>query len=87
MFGFGISLGPIVWLYIPEILPSQKGVSLASLHLFFWASIVGLVFPTIVDGIGLNGAFMMFTGLNCLSLLFIIVFIKETKGKTIQEID
>ena len=34
-FAFGMSLGPIVWLYLPEILPNE-GVSLVAL--FNWVN-------------------------------------------------
>ena len=43
-FAFGVSLGPVVWFYIPEILPA-KGISIAVFINWMSALIIGLCFP------------------------------------------
>lgn len=42
---FGMSLGPIVWMYMPEIVPF-KAVSLASSFNWLCSAILGLFFDT-----------------------------------------
>jgi hypothetical protein len=86
ILGFGLSLGPIVWLYLAEILP-PKGTSLAGLHLFLWATIVAIIFPFMKESLGIFGCFYLFSGLSFLGLIFILIYVKETKGKNNKEID
>lgn len=44
VFGFSISLGPIVWSYIAEILPA-KGNVITTIYNLFLCSSTGLLFP------------------------------------------
>ena len=48
LFSFGISLGPIAWIYEPEILP-EKGVSLAGFAHWLFCVLVVFVSPIIID--------------------------------------
>lgn len=43
-FSFGMSLGPIVWIYIAEILP-DKGVGIAVFTNWMCVLVIGLFFP------------------------------------------
>ena len=86
IFGFGISLGPIVWLYLPEILP-EKGVSIAALIVWLFTAIIGYVFPLAKDKFKIQGTFLFFTVCSIASLIFIIVVVKETKGKSSEELE
>lgn len=47
---FGLSLGPVVWLYIPEIV-SPKIVPFSTLSNWISASMVILLFPIITDDV------------------------------------
>lgn len=51
MFSFGISLGPIVWIYNAEILP-EKGVALATIVNWISAFIIGLGLPPLASILG-----------------------------------
>lgn len=86
MFSFGISLGPIVWLYLPEILP-EKGVSLAALANWVFCGIIGLCFPMVKETINIQGTFLIFLCCCCAGLLYMMFFVKETKGKSAEEIE
>lgn len=85
MFSFGLSLGPIVWVYLPEILPA-KGVSLAVLANWVGCGIIGVGFPIVEKIIQIQGTFVVFLGCCIAATIFFFFFIKETKGKTAEEI-
>lgn len=86
MFGFGLSLGPVVWLYLPEILP-EKGVSIAALANWVGCLIIGLCFPIVKDAIKIQGTFLIFLACCVASLIYIALWVKETKGKSGEEIE
>lgn len=83
--GFGFSLGPIVWLYIPEVLP-DIGIGIAVLANWVTATIVVQTFTILYAALG-NYSFWIFFGFCLVGLLFLIVFVKETKDKTPLEIE
>mmetsp|Transcript_12053 Transcript_12053/g.19011 ORF Transcript_12053/g.19011 Transcript_12053/m.19011 type:complete len:87 (+) Transcript_12053:1094-1354(+) len=82
MFGFGISLGPIVWLYLPEILP-EKGVSIAALVNWVFTAIVGIIFPIMKDSVlTISGVYWFFCFWMLCAVIFVNTFVVETKGKS-----
>lgn len=81
MANFGLSLGPVVWLYIPEILepdliPFSTGANWAV------ASLITILFPILKNKIGEAPLFMIYAGYSALGLFFSQKFVLETKGKT-----
>ena len=81
MFGFCIGLGPASWIYISDILPAV-GISLSTTVIWITMGLIGYFFPMIRKNYSLITAFDIFLGFSILSLLFLVVFIEETKGKT-----
>ncbi|VWU52022.1 hexose transporter [Hepatocystis sp. ex Piliocolobus tephrosceles] len=79
---FAISYGPVLWIYLHEMFPSEIKDSAASLaSLINWLCAICVVFPS--DPIikkSPNILFIAFSALSILSFLFILFFIKETKG-------
>jgi len=80
---FGLSLGPVVWLYIPEIVQPAV-VPFSTATNWICASLVIILFPIIKDNV-LNGnpavLFLIFTAYCFLSLVFNAKFMIETKDK------
>ena len=75
-------MGPVAWLYFGEVLSSQ-GMGLVVLGL--WASSLETVFAMeymINSDLGVSGTMWLFASENLLCLIFVIFFIKETKGLT-----
>jgi MFS family permease len=81
---FGLSLGPVVWLYIPEIV-QPKIVPYSTASNWISASLVIILFPIATDDL-LNGnpgvLFIFFTAWCLGSFVFNNLFVLETKDKT-----
>ncbi len=58
------------------------GVATATQWIANWA--VTVTFPSMRDW-SLSGSYLVYTGFAVLSLLFVWRFVKETKGKTLEE--
>ena len=81
---YGVSYGPICWIYISEILPSQwMGFGIAS----SWTIIIiiSITTPYMLADIG-RWTFFIFFVCMVFASIFCAFFIKETKGKTKNEI-
>lgn len=87
---FGISLGPVVWLYIPEIV-QPRVVPYSTASNWISASLVVIFFPIMTEDV-LDGnpgvLFIFFTAWCICSFVFNYFFVLETKDKnekTIRE--
>lgn len=60
LIGYNTSLGPIVWIYIAEILP-EKGVSISVLVNWSCVFIITLTFPTLQANWGIYTGFFIFS--------------------------
>ncbi|KIY51992.1 general substrate transporter [Fistulina hepatica ATCC 64428] len=88
-FGFGYSWGPCAWILIAEIWPLSvrgKGVSLSSSSNWMNNFIVGQVTPTMLDNIRF-GTFIFFGVFSFMGGLFIMLFVPETKGLSLEEME
>ncbi|KAI4876571.1 hypothetical protein NFI96_016601 [Prochilodus magdalenae] len=87
--GFAIGWGPTPWLVMSEIFPTRaRGLGSAVCVLTNWtcAFIVTKTFQNLIDLITSAGTFWMFSVLCALNVIFTILFVPETKGKTLEEI-
>ena len=88
MIWYGLTIGPVVWLYIPEIVPT-KMVPLATIMNWVGCSICVIVCPIITANMD-NNPYAVFLFLGGLELLFCvpnILFVVETKGLPPYEIN
>ncbi|XP_016321315.1 solute carrier family 2, facilitated glucose transporter member 8-like isoform X2 [Sinocyclocheilus anshuiensis] len=87
--GFALGWGPTPWLVMSEIFPTRvRGLGSALCVLTSWtcAFIVTKTFQNLMDAITSAGTFWMFSGLCALNVIFTAIFVPETKGKTLEEI-
>lgn len=87
--GFGYSWGPCAWIIIAEIWPLSvrgKGVSIAASSNWMNNFIVGEVTPTMLQHLGF-GTFVFFGAFSLMGGLFIMFFVPETKGVTLEEME
>ena len=87
---FGIGLGPVVWLLISEIYPIRirgKGMSLAILAVWGANWVVASTFLSVIHGVGPANTFWIFAVLCTLAFVFCLLFVPETKGKSLEDIE
>jgi sugar porter (SP) family MFS transporter len=87
---FAFSLGPVVWTIINEIYPSHirgRAVAVATAANWFAAWLVSQFFLSLVNLITEAGTFWLFAGFCALTYLFVLRFVPETKGKSLEEVE
>ncbi|XP_050310332.1 facilitated trehalose transporter Tret1-like [Anthonomus grandis grandis] len=86
---FSIGFGPIPWMIMAEIFtPKVKGIasSLAASLNWFLAFMVTNQFATMLDFFGIGPTFLIFSVICGLGTAFVLLFVPETKGRTIEEV-
>lgn len=86
---FSIGLGPIPWLIMSEIFPSNaKGIasSLSASLNWFLAFLVTNRFASMVEVLTIGPTFLVFSVICGIGTTFITLMVPETKGRTIEEI-
>jgi SP family xylose:H+ symportor-like MFS transporter len=93
---FAMSWGPVAWVLLAEIFPNKiRGKALAIAVAAQWISnyLVSLTFPMMNDNSYLTGLFnhgFAYWGygiMSVLAMLFILKYVPETKGKTLEEME
>ena len=85
---FNLSWGPIMWVMLGEMFPNQiRGSALAIAGLFNWLANYAITstFPSMLKNIGLGGAYGFYTISAIISIFFIMMFVKETKGIELED--
>ena len=87
---FAMAMGPIVWVVMSEIFPTRmRGSAMAIATVALWVAdfAVTLSFPVIADRLNETTAFWFYALMCALDLVFMIFYLPETKGKTLEEIE
>ncbi|KDR76257.1 hypothetical protein GALMADRAFT_139982 [Galerina marginata CBS 339.88] len=87
--GFGYSWGPCAWILVAEIWPLSvrgKGLSIAASSNWMNNFIVGQVTPTMLAHLS-YGTFIFFGLFSLMGGFFVLFFVPETKGLTLEEMD
>ncbi|XP_075238550.1 facilitated trehalose transporter Tret1-like isoform X2 [Lycorma delicatula] len=90
VIGFSIGFGPIPWLMLGEILPVKiRGSAAALVTAFNWTCtfIVTKTFSDMKLLLGQHGAFWMFAIVCLVGLVFVIISVPETQGKSLEDIE
>ncbi|KAH8802461.1 general substrate transporter [Xylogone sp. PMI_703] len=89
VIGYSASWGPVPWVYASEVFPTRLrsyGVGMAAATQWLFNFCITYMTPTAVHNIGWR-TFLMF-GIFCLAnCVFVFFCIKETKGKTLEDMD
>uniref|UniRef100_D3ZNG4 Solute carrier family 2, facilitated glucose transporter member 12 n=1 Tax=Rattus norvegicus TaxID=10116 RepID=D3ZNG4_RAT len=86
---FSIGLGPMPWLVLSEIFPGGiRGRAMALTSSMNWGInlLISLTFLTVTDLIGLSWVCFIYTVMSLTSLAFVVLFIPETKGCSLEQI-
>jgi len=87
---FAMAMGPIVWVVMAEIFPTRmRGSAMAIATVILWVSdfAVTLSFPVIADRLNESTAFWLYAAMCAVDFVFMLAFLPETKGKTLEEIE
>jgi len=84
---FGCSWGPVVWVMLGEMFNNKiRAMALAVAAAAQWIAnfVISVTFPPLAN-IGLGFAYGIYTLFAFLAVLFVIKFVKETKGKELED--
>jgi len=82
LFCYGLGVASIPCMYLAEIFPQQfKGFGMGCGAAANWAGIAAMTFVTLVASNAL--VFSLFFGISLGAALFVVMFVRETKGLSI----
>lgn len=85
---FAPGMGPLPWTINSEIYPTwarSTAISIATMTNWVCNLLVSMTFLTMADNLGQPITFGFYSGLCGLALVFIILFVPETKGRSLEE--
>lgn len=86
---FSLGFGPIPWMMMGEIFsPQVKGIAGSSACLFNWlmAFVVTKFYSDVESAFGTHTTFWIFSVICGIAIAFVFLFVPETKGKTLEQI-
>ncbi|PCH34168.1 general substrate transporter [Wolfiporia cocos MD-104 SS10] len=89
VFAYSIFWGPTPWVYLGESFPLRvrpKGIALGSATNWVWNFLLSFFSPRIADDIG-PLILMIFAGMLAFAFVYVYLFIPETKGLALEEVD
>lgn len=85
---FNFSWGPVMWVMLGEMFPNQiRGSGLAVSGFAQWISNFGITmtFPIMLASIGLTGAYGFYALSAAISVIFVWIMVRETKGIELED--
>nr|XP_046909423.1 facilitated trehalose transporter Tret1-like isoform X3 [Dermatophagoides farinae]XP_046909424.1 facilitated trehalose transporter Tret1-like isoform X3 [Dermatophagoides farinae]XP_046909425.1 facilitated trehalose transporter Tret1-like isoform X3 [Dermatophagoides farinae] len=89
IIGFSIGFGPVPWLMVAEITPTDsRAMTSAIATAFNWtcAFLITKNFELLKDTFTTEGTFFSFAAMAIVSIIFVVCMLPETKGKSSEEI-
>jgi sugar porter (SP) family MFS transporter len=87
---FNMSWGPVMWVMLGEMFPNQiRGSALAVAGAAQWLSnfAITMTFPVLLAGLGLASAYGLYTLAALLSVPFVLLWVRETKGRELEQME
>jgi MFS family permease len=84
-----VGQGAVIWVYIAEIFPDRhraEGQALGSFTHWMFAALLTTLFPRVVASFAPGFVFAFFAGMMMLQLLWVHLFVVETKGVPLEAI-
>ncbi|MDO0917058.1 sugar porter family MFS transporter [Streptomyces sp. DT2A-34] len=84
------AISPVTWLMLSEIFPMRMrgfGMGVAAVVLWLTNFVIGLVFPSLVSGIGISDTFFLFVVAGVFSFAFVKRYVPETKGRSLETLE
>ncbi|KAF7695879.1 hypothetical protein HF521_005973 [Silurus meridionalis] len=86
---FSFSLGPMVYVVLSEIFPTGiRGKAVSVVSAFNWAMnlLISMTFFTLTEKAGLPTVIFSYSAMSFVLLIFVIVFVPETRGRSLEQI-
>ena len=83
-------VSPVTWVLLAEIFPLRvRGMGMGAAVLVLWLSnfAVALAFPPLIATIGVSATFLIFVGCGACSILFTRLYVPETAGRSLEDIE
>jgi MFS family permease len=87
---FASCIGPVFWTLVSEIFPNRlrgKALAFASFTQWVFNFLVVLLFPHFLKSLGGATTFLFLALMSALQWLFTYLYVPETKGKSLEEIE
>ena len=87
---FASCIGPVFWTLLSEIFPNRirgKAIAFASFTQWIFNFFVVLLFPHFLASVGGTKTFLFLAMMSLLQWLFTFLYVPETKGKSLEEIE
>jgi sugar porter (SP) family MFS transporter len=87
---FASCIGPVFWTLVSEIFPNRirgKALAFASFTQWIFNFLVVLLFPHFLASFGGARTFLFLALMSLLQWLFTYIYVPETKGKSLEEIE
>ncbi|WP_342628049.1 sugar porter family MFS transporter [Nguyenibacter vanlangensis] len=84
------SLSVAIWIVGAEVYPlsvRSKGTSLVAASHWGADLLISLTTLSLVQSVGAGGTFLLFGAINALAFLFVLRFVPETRGRSLEEIE
>lgn len=87
---FAFTWGPILWVMLPELFPMRArgaATGISALVLSIGSLLVAQFFPIMSDAMGIGQVFLVFAVIGVAALIFVVKFLPETRGRSLEEIE
>ncbi|MDX1404612.1 MAG: sugar porter family MFS transporter [Woeseiaceae bacterium] len=84
-----VGQGAVIWVFIAEIFPNNvraKGQSLGCGTHWVFAALIALLMPYVLSAFAAHTIFAFFAFMMLLQLLFVLVLMPETRGRTLESL-
>jgi SP family galactose:H+ symporter-like MFS transporter len=87
---YSLSISPLFWLMTAELFPNRlRGVGASAATVANWSAnlLVSLTFLTLINALGKDIVFWIYACFAAVGLVFVRLWVPETKGHTLEEVD
>ncbi|MEE6186501.1 sugar porter family MFS transporter [Niabella digestorum] len=87
---YAMTLAPVTWVLIAEVFPNKvraAATSIAVLALWLSYAVLTFTFPILSKNMGTYTPFYIYSVICLLGALFVWIRVKETKGKSLEDMD
>jgi SP family galactose:H+ symporter-like MFS transporter len=87
---YSLSISPLFWLMTAELFPNRlRGIGASAATVANWSAnlLVSLTFLTLINALGKDVVFWIYAAFAAAGLVFVRLYIPETKGHTLEEME